>query len=67
MSKIETQKIGCALTVIERFGSFEELHHKQWVLDQVVQELLGPELYKDWVKDRNSDTSHEPWDVGIAP
>jgi hypothetical protein len=60
------QMVGAAIEVVERFAGIDGEHHKQWVIDQMMRCLLGDE-YERWVKDRNSDTEYEPWDVGIAP
>ena len=66
---IDDRDIEIALEVIERFGMIPELHHKQWVLDQVVRALLR-HRYKSWreqVDERRRKTGHESWDEGIAP
>lgn len=42
-----------ALGIISRHGGFDEAHHKQWVLDQVVRILLSSDtddLYHEWVR-----------------
>lgn len=60
-------RVGKAVRLIERFGSFDGEHHKQWVLDQVLRALLGAKGYRAWVVDMNADTDYSPWDEGIAP
>lgn len=45
-------------------------HHKQWIIDQMVRVLTGPE-YGQWVKeyeqaDENGEKMYE-WDTGCAP
>jgi len=55
-----------AIKIAERFGMIDGAHHKQWVIDQMLRELLG-ERYEAWVAEMNSDPEYRPWDVGIAP
>ncbi len=58
-----------------RFGSIDGAHHKQWLLDQVLRELLGPDRYagqiSDWDEERRMGDDPEDWDSswdeGIAP
>jgi hypothetical protein len=51
------------------YGDIDGEHHKQWIIDQMIRILLGPE-YSVWV-DRhntyNATQDHPPWDTGIAP
>lgn len=62
------ERIDMAMNVIERYGSFEGDHHKQWVLDQVVRALLGQKGYEEWVSGMNDNGGdYDPWDAGIAP
>lgn len=42
------RRIDAALTIIMSYGGVDGGWHKQWVLDQVVRELAGPE-YERWV------------------
>ncbi len=57
-----------ALDLIMKYGGIDGSHHKQWLLDQVVQVLSLD--YPQWVKDYN-DGEDGPetyeWDVGSAP
>jgi len=55
-----------ALDLIEQYGSIDGGHHKQWLLDQVVRALLGPD-YDDWLAEMNADPDYDPWDHGIPP
>lgn len=58
-----------ALGLINRFGGIDGGHHKQWVLDQVVRVLDGPN-YASWVAKHNAgeDGPHTyEWNVGIPP
>jgi hypothetical protein len=58
-----------ALRIIGRFGGIDGAHHKQWVLDQVVRVLEGPD-YATWVTKQTAGEdgpdTHD-WDVGVAP
>ena len=64
-------RIGKAMTLIERYGGIDGGHHKQWVIDQVIRELLADDYdYDAWVKDMcNGDEGENTyeWDEGIAP
>jgi hypothetical protein len=62
-------KIEDALAVAFENGNVEGEHHKQWVIDQMVRALLGPE-YSVWVERHNADNAskdYPPWDIGTAP
>ncbi|MAH49465.1 hypothetical protein CMI37_26820 [Candidatus Pacearchaeota archaeon] len=62
------RRIGEAVELIGRYGGIDEVHHKQWVLDQVLRNLLGPEGYKEWRQEYDSEGEYEDaWDEGIAP
>lgn len=61
------ERIKQAHTIAERFGGIHELHHKQWVVDQMLRAMLGEEAYATWVDSMNADKEYEPWDIGIAP
>lgn len=70
MSKRQ-ERIDKALDVIERYGGNDGGHHKQWVLDQVVRELLGDrDRYAGWVQAYESGDDGPKtyiWETGIAP
>ena len=53
--------------IATRFGGIDGDHHKQWVIDQMLRASLGKEKYEAWVKEMNSDTDYDPWDVGTPP
>lgn len=61
------ERIQQAVEIAQRFGMIDGEHHKQWVIDQMVRTLLGPEGYAEWLADTNSDPEYAPWDEGIAP
>lgn len=65
MSDVEKQ-IAAAAEVAARYGMIDEMHHKQWVIDQMLRSILGDD-YDAWVTRMNSDPQYDPWDVGIAP
>jgi len=47
-------------------GPYEGDHHKMWVIDQMLRELLG-DKYLNAVKEYNEDEDYAPWDVGVEP
>ena len=61
-----------ALAIINQCGGIDGAHHKQWVLDRVVNALHGGEEdedcegYKMWIEAYEDDGKYE-WDRGIAP
>lgn len=63
------KKAETALDIILRYGGIDGAHHKQWVLDQVLRALTGPE-YDAWVTAHNEGEEGPDtysWDTGIAP
>lgn len=67
--ELSEEKISRALDIILEYGGCDGGHHKQWVLDQVVQILTG-DFYEDWLKlyevGKDGPKTYE-WDKGIAP
>ena len=67
----ENRSPGCnaALDVVWQYGTTDEAHHKQWVIDQMLRALLGND-YDAWIdslmRDESGDVVYE-WDTGIAP
>jgi len=60
-----------ALEIASEFGQDDGAHHKAWVIDQMVRELLiNTTGYNDFVK-KYKDGEEGPdtydWDEGIAP
>jgi len=58
-----------ALDIAYKWGSTDGSHHKAWVIDQMVRELLG-DNYTKWVAEVRRDGDDEEayeWDEGIAP
>lgn len=70
---LEKQKNEAVLELIEQYGGIDGAHHKQWVLDQIVRQILGPEEYEKWVEemrgeyDEDEEMYEYDWDEGIAP
>ncbi|MCW1830146.1 hypothetical protein OLZ31_25315 [Enterobacter asburiae] len=65
----EQQRIDRAIELACRFGSTDELHHLQWVVDQMVRELAGSR-YDQIVAEAKAGEDGEntyAWHVGIAP
>lgn len=47
------------------YGQIDGAHHKTWVIDQIIRELLGTE-YDNFIKEYEEDGEYT-WDIGIAP
>ena len=47
------------------YGQIDGAHHKTWVIDQMIRELLGTE-YDNFIKEYEEDGEYT-WDIGIAP
>lgn len=65
----EQQRIDRAIELACRFGGTDELHHLQWVVDQMVRELAGSR-YDQIVAEAKAGEDGEntyAWHVGIAP
>lgn len=66
-----SEKIKNALRIAWRYGQIDGSHHKMWVIDQMVRNLLGnEEEYRDWVEAYTTpldDGDYYEWDIGIAP
>lgn len=69
MKRDPSHKIYTVLNIIAECGGIDGAHHKQWVLDQIVQ-VCTEDDYAEWVREYcdgedGPDTYH--WDVGIPP
>lgn len=62
----EDNPTNSVIAKIFQWGMFDESHHKQWTLDQVLRDLSG-DKYDYYVHLFNNDEEYENWDVGIAP
>jgi hypothetical protein len=64
-----SSRITQALDIANRYGSIDGVHHKMWVIDQMVRALTADE-YDLWVmehdKGEDGPDTYE-WDQGIAP
>lgn len=64
-------KINEAVELIFRYGGIDGDHHKQWVLDNVLQILLFESEYDKFVKqyrlDEDGEELYGEWDKGVAP
>lgn len=60
-----------ALQVAAQYGQIDGAHHKAWVIDQMVRELLGTlDSYEEWVRlysEGEDGPDTYAWDEGIAP
>lgn len=60
-------RITAALDVAYEWAGVEGGHHQQWVIDQMIRELLGNQVnYNKWVANYENDGEYE-WNPGIAP
>jgi hypothetical protein len=59
-------KLDRSVEIALRYGMIDGSHHKQWVIDQMLREILG-DKYDELINEYNSDEDYDPWDVGIAP
>ncbi len=67
MAEVNVDKI-VELAVL---GQYDGDHHKAWVIDQILREVLGEETYNAFVEgyeevDEDGWAVYT-WDVGIAP
>lgn len=65
------KRIQSAVEIASRFAQIDGGHHRLWVIDQMMQRLLGKKQYKEFVKeyeevDEDGEVMYE-WDTGIAP
>lgn len=68
-SKRAEARIARAMDVAYRYGGLDGAHHKEWVIDQMVRELMGDE-YEAWVKNQKAGEDGPEtydWPEGIAP
>jgi len=67
-AKYTKQSISKALDLINKYGGYDGAHHKQWLLNELVEVLSDD--YEKWVEDYEAG-EHGPktyvWDKGIAP
>lgn len=64
-------RINETVELIRTCGGFDGEHHKQWVLDQVLRNLLQ-DTYESVIAEWNAETDEDgelysPWDEGVAP
>jgi hypothetical protein len=38
------------LGLIMQYGWFDEVEHKQWLLDQILRAILTPDAYQEYIK-----------------
>lgn len=53
------------INIAYEYGQIDGAHHKTWVIDQMIRELLGTE-YDNFIKEYEEDGEYT-WDIGIAP
>jgi len=54
-------RIEKAVDVIVGYGVYDGSHHKQWVLNRVLEILCDADEYEEILK------NYPDWDVGLAP
>lgn len=62
-------KINKAISIAIQYGQIDGSHHKEWVIDQMVQILAGDE-YNEIIKDccnGEDGPATYTWSQGIAP
>lgn len=65
--KMLADRITSALDVAYEWAGVDGGHHQQWVIDQMIRELLGNEAnYSKWVANYENGGEYE-WNAGIAP
>lgn len=74
MERTDEDRINDAVQVILQFGGYDGGHHKQWVLDQVLRNLLSEEGYATFCTEYRGNWNEQyeeweygEWDNGIAP
>lgn len=56
-----------ALMPVFEYGGIDGGHHKQWLIDQMLRNILGAEGYRMFVDYYNRIHEPDTWDTGIAP
>jgi hypothetical protein len=68
--KIKEERIDAIKDLAHRYAGINGVHHKQWLIDQILRVLLAGS-YNDFIAEYNSDNSGDSacddWDEGIAP
>lgn len=70
--RVQAKRIRDAIEVATQYGGIDGAHHKQWVIDQMLQKLMSPQQYKRFVETRADGPNGEPdyyseWDKGTPP
>lgn len=63
-------RIEGALEAAFEFGDVDGGHHKQWLINEMIRQLLGFGGHREWVKSYNiwaAKYGYSYWDEGIAP
>lgn len=65
----EQQRIDRAIELACRYGGTDEIHHLQWVVDQMVRELAGdryPQIVAEATAGEDGPDTYK-WHTGTAP
>lgn len=60
------ERVETAVRTLYEYDWVDGDHHKAWVLDQVMRNLLGSQ-YEGFVRDYNRAVGYSDWETGIAP
>lgn len=65
----DQQRIDRAIKLACRYGGTDELHHLQWVVDQMVRELAGDQYDQIVAEATAGDEGANTyaWHTGVAP
>jgi len=66
IEKSQHTRKGRAISLALQYGQIDEAHHKTWVIDQMLRELLGDTGYEEAIALYENDSEYK-WDTGIAP
>lgn len=65
--RILADRITGALDTAFQYAGIDGGHHQQWVIDQMIRQLLGSEEnYQQWVANYEDGGEYE-WYTGVAP
>jgi len=69
LMRMYEERISSAIETAYEYGQEDGSHHKAWVIDQMIRELLAND-YKAFVKEYempDEEGDYCEWDIGIAP
>lgn len=66
----DASQVASTAKIASRFGMIPGERHKQWVIDQMLRSILGPDGYTAWRSREDSEreaVGQAKWDEGVAP